>query len=440
MWEIWRLLYNLFIVPVVNLSATILALFLSRVRSGLAARRGWRSRLVEVLRALGGRRLLIWFHCASLGEYEQTRPILDELRRRHGDRLSIILSFFSQTGLKHGRYRGLADYAFLLPLDSPATSKRLLDLIKPNLLCFVKFDLWPELAWSAREAGVPVALVSASAHPRSSITHPLLRGFFRAVFRSCSFIGAVDAEDARRLEIVSAKRVEITGDSKYDAVISRRDSAGEAPVHLKQTGPVLVCGSTHPPDEEELLPILAGLLTELEGLSVILAPHHVDEGHLEGIESGLDTLGIKVERLSALREMGRGPKGRLVLVDTVGCLFELYSLASVAYVGGGFWDRGLHNVLEPAVFGAALVYGPRIHNSIEARRLDEMEIAERVEDFSELKTALHRFLTNPAEARNRGVAARRFCEQRAGAAARIVDRLESLCGLSVNDSPGGLRG
>ncbi|MCK4593974.1 hypothetical protein KAU45_05690, partial [bacterium] len=205
MWEIWRLLYNLLVVPVVHLSATVLAPFLPEVRSGLIARRGWRSRLVEALGALDGRRPLFWFHCASLGEYEQARPILGELRRRHGDRPSIILSFFSQTGLKHGRYRGLADYAFLLPRDSPATSRRLLELIEPNLLCFVKFDLWPELAWSAREAGIPVALVSASANRRSSVTHPFLRGFFRAVFRSCSFIGAVDAEDARRLEIVSAK-------------------------------------------------------------------------------------------------------------------------------------------------------------------------------------------------------------------------------------------
>ncbi|MCK4594906.1 hypothetical protein KAU45_10425, partial [bacterium] len=240
--------------------------------------------------------------------------------------------------------------------------------------------------------------------------------------------------------IVSAKGVLVTGDSKYDAVISRRDSAGEMPIHLTESGPVLVCGSTHPPDEEALLPILAELLAELAGLYVILAPHHVDEGHLEGIESGLDTLGIEAERLSALRERGRGPRGRLLLVDTVGCLFELYSVASVAYVGGGFWDRGLHNVLEPAVFGAALVYGPRIHNSIEARRLAGMGIAERVEDFSELKTVLQRLLQDPSEARNRGVAARRFCEQRAGAAARIVDRLEYLCGLSKDDSPGGLRG
>jgi len=427
MLDFWRLLYDLFFVPVVHLAAPFIALINADVRSGLAARRGWRAGLAGADGCLGRDKPRLWFHCASLGEFEQTRPILAELRRRHGDRLTVFLSFFSETGLKYGRHRGLADHVFILPLDSPVTARRLLNLIKPNLVCFVKFDLWPELAWTARETGVPVTLVSAAVHRRSGIAHPLLRGFYRAVYRSCNFVGAADAPSARRLLAVSPSGVEVTGDSKFDAVISRRDSAGGSPIRFQNAGPVLVCGSTQPPDEEGLLPILAKLLAERENLAVVLAPHHVDGGHLGGIESILTDRGVGVERFTSLRERGGAAAGRLVLVDTVGCLFELYALARVAYVGGGFWDRGLHNVLEPAVFGAALVFGPRIGNSAEAVELAGMGVAERVKDFDRLENALRRLLGNPAEALSKGAAARSFCEERAGASARIADRLENLC-------------
>ncbi|MCX7020953.1 MAG: hypothetical protein NTW26_01520, partial [bacterium] len=373
----------------------------------------------------------LWFHCASLGEFEQARPILAEMRRRHGDRSLVLLSFFSETGLRYSRHGGLADHVFLLPLDSPAAARRLLDLIKPDLVCFVKFDLWPELAWTARETGVPVALVSAAVHRRSGMAHPLLRGFYRAVLCACNFVGAADTPSARLLRAITPEGVEVTGDSKFDAVLTRRESAGGPPIRFPNAGPVLVCGSTHPPDEEGLLPIIAKLLAEREDMAVVLAPHHVDEGHLGGIESVLISQGVPPERLTALVERGGVVEGRLVLVDTVGCLFELYSLARVAYIGGGFWDRGLHNVLEPAAFGAALVFGPRIGNSAEAVELAAMGVAERVEDFDQLEKALRRLLKDSGEARSKGAAARRYCEERAGASTRIVDRLECLCGLSA---------
>jgi 3-deoxy-D-manno-octulosonic-acid transferase len=433
MLDLWRLFYDLACVPVVRLTAPLVAPFNADVRSGLGARRGWRAALIRAVSESGRGRPRLWFHCASLGEFEQTRPILAELRRRHGDGPVVFLSFFSETGLRYGRHAGLADHAFLLPLDSPAAARRLLDLIRPDLVCFVKSDLWPELAWTAREAGVPVALVSAAVHRRSGVAHPLLRGFYRAVLGSCNYVSAADTLSARLLERVAPAGVEVTGDSKFDAVLTRRDSAAGPPIRFAKTGPVLVCGSTHPPDEEGLLPLLPELLAEREDLSVVLAPHHVDGGHLAGIESILATRGVTPERLTAVVERGGTAKGRLVLVDTVGCLFELYALARVAYVGGGFWDRGLHNVLEPAAFGAALVYGPRIGNSAEAVELAGMGAAERVGDFRQLEIALRRLLNDPAEARSRGAAARRYCERRAGASARIVDRLENLF---LGPSPG----
>lgn len=407
--------------------ARLAALFQPEVRRGLQARRNWRAKLAAGLESADRRRIRLLFHCASLGEFEQCRPLLEELRRRHGQRLYLLTSFFSRTPLEHGRWRGLADQAFLAPLDGRGAARRLLDTVRPDLLCFVKFDVWPLTLWSAAAAGVPTALVSAAAHGASATANPLLRGFYRSVYGALDYVGAVSAADAAWLENLRPG-VEIAGDTKFDAVLSRRAAVTEEPLHFADDGPTLVCGSTHPADEALLIPALAEVRRRVPGLRLILAPHHVDDAHLEDIEARCAAAGLpQPERLSSIPQ--RRPRGRFVLVDTVGELFELYSLADAAYVGGGFHDKGLHNVLEPAVFGAALLYGPRISNSIEARELADGGRARRVAAGTELTATLLDLLANPQRARRLGAAAADYCRERAGAARRYAERLEGLLRL-----------
>ncbi len=424
----WRTAYGLLAAPLLRGAARLAALAHPEVRRGLWARRGWLARLSAGLAAGAARkRVRLLFHCASLGEFEQCRPLLEELRRRHGERLYLLTSFFSRTPLEHGRWRGLADQGFLAPLDGRGAARRLLETVRPDLLCFVKFDVWPLILWGAAAAGVPTALVSAAAHGASATANPLLRGFYRSVYGALDYVGAVSAADAAWLENLRPG-VEIAGDTKFDAVLSRRAAVTEEPLRFADDGPTLVCGSTHPADEALLIPVLAEVRRRVPGLRLILAPHHVDDAHLEDIEARCAAAGLpSAERLSTIPD--RRPRGRFVLVDTVGELFELYSLADAAYVGGGFHDKGLHNVLEPAVFSAALLYGPRISNSIEARELADEGRARRVEDGGELATALSELLSDPAAACGLGAAAADYCRARAGAAQHYAERLEGLLRL-----------
>jgi 3-deoxy-D-manno-octulosonic-acid transferase len=428
--EFWRHLYEFIFAPLMRLIAWAGALFSPTVRSGLRVRRGWRVELERLAESWDDDRPRLWFHCASLGEYEQCRPLLEELRRLRGDAVILLVSFFSETPLRHGRWRGLADHAFPLPLDGRRNARRLLEIIEPDLFVTVKFDLWPALVWACRERGVPTALVSAAGHRGSSTAQPLLRGFYRAVYGALDYLGAVSAIDAASLSplVPRGPGVEVAGDTKFDAVIGRRDVTANPGLELNLTGPVLVCGSTHPPDEERLLPILVGLFDTIDGLGVILAPHHVEENHLSDIEAAAVKLGLpEPRRLTTLNDASE--PGCFVLVDTVGQLFELYALADVAYVGGGFHDKGLHNVLEPAAFGAALVYGPRISNSIEARELAARDVAQRVRDASELASTLEKLLDDREYRRGRGDAARAYCEGRSGATKRYLERLTDLAQL-----------
>ncbi len=419
------MLYSLIIMPLVAALLRLVAIFSRSVQSGLRERRGWQEKIKKSLAGLDRKKKLIWFHCPSLGEFEQARPLITELRCRRDSELNIVLSLFSESGLRYGRYHGLVDYAFLLPLDGRQNVRKLLREIRPDLLCFVKSDLWPEIAWTARENGVPVALVSAGGHGDSSLTQPLLRGFFRMVFQSCNFIGAIAETDALVLSRAAGRPVPITGDSKYDAVLSRRDAAGDAPLSLPADSVVLVCGSTHPADERYLLSLFPKLLKRFPRLRIVLAPHHVDEQHLLSIEQDIASSQISFQRLSQLSDKGT-TADQLVLVDTMGQLFELYAGADLAYVGGGFHDKGLHNILEPACFGAAVVVGPRIVNSVEAQEMVRLGCAEQAKEVDDLNSILEQLIADSALRQRKGRRARDFCEDRAGASVRITKELLNL--------------
>jgi len=423
--ELSRLLYSWILLPLVAATLRLVALFSRSVRSGLQERRRWQQRLHQSLAGLNREKPLIWFHCPSLGEFEQARPLITELRRRRGNDFNIVLSLFSESGLRHGRYHGLVDHAFLLPLDGRRNARRLYREIQPDLLCFVKSDLWSEIAWTARENGTPVALVAAGGHGDSSLTQPLLRSFFQMAFQSCNFIGAIAAADAAVLSRAAGRPVPVIGDSKYDAVLSRRDAAGEAPLNLPADSVVLVCGSTHPADERYLLPLLPKLLRRFPRLRVLLAPHHVDEPHLRSIEDELASSRISFQRLSQLPEEGK-ITDQLILVDTMGQLFELYAQADLAYVGGGFHDKGLHNVLEPACFGVAVVVGPRIVNSVEAREMVRLGCITQAHGGDELASTLEQLISDATLRQRKGRLARDFCKERAGAAVRITKELLNL--------------
>lgn len=355
-------------------AAPFAARFNAKLARGLEARRD----LGERLTAWGAahrdpRRPLVWVHAPSVGEGLQAKPVLETLRAAHPD-WQLVYTFFSPSAERLARSLP-AEFADYLPLDRPRAVAAALDALRPTALVFSKLDVWPELTLAASARGVKLGLISATVSPGSSrLRWPTRRWAFSA-YRALDRIGAISTDDAARLERLGARReaITVTGDTRYDSVIERAERLDTAAEPFASLAPpaldtfTIVAGSTWPSDEAVLLPAFADLLTQVPTARLILAPHEPNPDHLAGIAVSAQAAGLpRPVRLSQLSYSAPAP---LVVVDRVGLLADLYALADVAFVGGGFHRAGLHSVLEPAVFSVPVIVGPMWRMSRDAELL-----------------------------------------------------------------------
>lgn len=397
----------------------------SKLWRALRARRG----AIERFEAWGrsGRdaaRPLLWVHAPSVGEGLQAKPVIERLRARRPD-LQVVYTHFSPSAERFAAGIG-ADFSYYLPFDTASAAGRLLDALRPDALVFAKLDLWPRLAEAARARRVPLGMISATLSAGSGRGGTLARLLLRDAYAALDRVGAIDPRDAERLEAlgVRADRITITGDTRYDQVMARaaatdRSSALLAP--LASTRPTLVAGSTWPADEAVLLPAWLAVRREAPDARLIIAPHEPNAAHLGPIEAWAAAAGLRHARLGAA-----DASHDVVIVDRVGVLGELYALGSAAFVGGGFHAAGLHSVLEPAAFGAPVLFGPRHANSRDAGLLITARGGEAVEDVGTLARALRIVLTERDTRAQAGAAALRVVQDGLGAADRSTALVEAL--------------
>ena len=346
----------------------------AKLSDGLRGRRGWRQRAAEVAdRVRGG----LWFHVTSVGEYEQARPVITALQALP-ERPPVIVTHFSPSGYEYARKRPCADHHDYLPFDTPSAMNTLLKLWQPRLLAFVKFDAWPNQVAAAAAHGVPVVLLAGSLQPKSGRLHPVVRPLFRDMFNRFSHVGVCTPDDQRRFlnDLQVSCPVSVTGDTRVEQVILRYEAAQDGPTAaaLKaQGGRRLVLGSTWPPDEQLWLPVLPKLLRTFDDLQVVLTPHEPLPERLADLERRLSAEDIPHRRLSALTDTPAPAApdhttDRVILVDSIGVLAEIYRAGHLAYVGGSF-TTGVHNTMEPAVASLPVMFGPVIQNAEEAGQL-----------------------------------------------------------------------
>jgi len=339
-----------------------------KLAAGIAGRRGLMDRLAEGADKVRGG---VWFHVTSVGEYEQARPIITALKQRP-DAPPIAVTHFSPSGFEYAKDRPCADLHDYLPFDHPKDMARLMDLWRPRLLVFVKFDCWPNQVVAAAERNIPVVLIAGSLQPQSARLKPVGRPLFRDVFNRFAHLGVCTPEDRERFigTLGVTCPVTVTGDTRVEQVILRYEAAqaGETAARLRQLGGrLLILGSTWPPDEKLWLPVLDQLLDDVPDLRVILTPHEPTADRLESLEGSLDRRKIPYRRLSNLMANpgGREDPARVILIDSIGVLAEIYRAGHLTYVGGSF-TTGVHNTMEPAVANMPVLFGPVIHNAEEA--------------------------------------------------------------------------
>jgi 3-deoxy-D-manno-octulosonic-acid transferase len=339
----------------------------------VAARTGLRERLAAWGAAHRDRaRPLVWFHAPSVGEGLQARPVIEALQARHPG-WQVAYSFFSPSAETFAR-RLPVDVADYLPFDRPSDVAAALDALAPTALVFAKLDVWPELALAAAARGVRLGLVSATVAVSSSRLAWPVRAWAAPAYAALDRIGAIDREDAIRLERLGARpeAITVTGDTRYDSVAQRAarlDPQGEPFRSLAAGGAgtfTIVAGSTWPADEAVVLPAFAALRALGEPVRLLLAPHEPTPRHLDALDAAARSSGLpQPARLSQLGGSA-SPSAPFMVIDQVGVLADLYALGQAAFVGGGFHRAGLHSVLEPAVFGVPVSFGPRWRMSRDA--------------------------------------------------------------------------
>lgn len=401
----------------------------AKVVRALRARNGIRERY----RAWGAQqrdpsRPLLWMHAPSVGEGLQARPVLELMRRRHPE-VQLAYTHYSPSAEKFAHSLEV-DFRDYLPFDSSADSRVALAALRPTALVFSKLDVWPTLTKLAAEEGVHLGLVSATLASQSSRRSRLAAALLRDAYAALNAVGAIDPADASRLVDlgVHAERIVITGDTRYDQVWQRAQQADRTkPVLARLASPrlTIVAGSTWPADERALLPAFAALRRAGTIARLIIAPHEPTVAHLTPIERWAAGDGLSLARLD-----GATATTDVVLVDRVGVLGDLYALADVAFVGGGFHAAGLHSVLEPAAFGAPVLFGPRHTASRDALLLVSHEGGRSVSGAAALIEALSKWLNDSAARTQAGARAQTVVREGLGAAERSLAVLEQLLSLA----------
>ena len=396
----------------------------SKFRRGLSSRRG----IIDRYRKWGATardpaRPLAWFHAPSVGEGLQALPVIELVRARRSD-AQIAYTFYSPSAERFAQ-SVKADFTDYLPFDRFDHADDIVAALRPSALIFSKLDIWPALTESAAARNVRVGVISAtlpeSSGRRGFVARAVLADAYRAIHR----VGAIDEADAERLreQGVQRERITVTGDTRYDQVWLRAQKPAPSLVDsLRSARPTLVAGSTWPSDEEHLLAAWIRTREKIPDARLIIAPHEVGAGHLEAIIKWARAHDLKLARIDS----PDAPHSEILLVDRFGILGDLYALADVAYVGGAFHSAGIHSVLEPAAFGAPVLFGPRYDKSRDAVRLIAASGGASVKGEPDLAIRLGDWLGSTTARDSAGAAARAMVQDGLGAAERSYQLVSTL--------------
>ena len=403
----------------------------SKFARGMRGRRDAHERLIRWGRAhRDPDRPTIWVHAPSVGEGLQARAVLETLKLRRPD-VQVVFTYFSPSAEAMARDMPVAvsDY---LPWDLPSAIRPMIEALRPSLVVFTKTEVWPVLVEEADRRGVPVAMIAGSLPETSSRRRWATRMLLRPTWARLSAVGAISKPDAEGLRELGVKSdvTEVTGDPGIDSAAGRALAADPASPYLAPfhaaPAPTVIAGSTWPAGEDVLVPALARVKRMLPGLRAVVAPHEPLPHRVSDLVEQLDRAGFRTAPLSIIEAAGALGDFDAVVVDRVGPLAHLYTVGTVAYVGGGFHDAGLHSVLEPAAAGLPVVFGPGHHNARAAGELLDVGGAKIADGPEVLAEMLIGWLEHEEDLHYAGARARGYIDDHLGAAERSAALLERL--------------
>ncbi|CAG4989761.1 3-deoxy-D-manno-octulosonic acid transferase [Dyadobacter sp. CECT 9275] len=395
------------------------ALFSSKMRLGVEGRKGLQQKLRDFRNRIPADAPVAWFHAASLGEFEQGRPVMEAFRKQYPD-YYIVLSFFSPSGYEVRKNYAGADFICYIPFDTVAGSKWFLEILKPAFAFFIKYEFWYNFLKELRSRNCHIISFSAIFRPGQIFFKPY-GGFYRSLLSCFDHIHVQNEESLALLHQVGIRNCSVAGDTRFDRVMSIASAAAGRPeiVSFMDDRPRLVAGSVWGNDMEVLVPVL----NQTRGrLKAIIAPHEIRK---EQISMWVKSLDGKAVLYSELSEHNLAMADYLI-IDNIGMLSSLYRYGDMAFIGGSF-GAGLHNILEAATFGLPVIFGAKgYHKFQEAKDLIALKGAVAVSDTGETLKQMEGWISNPEQMRLAGSICAGYVAQRTGATDAVMGMVAQL--------------
>jgi 3-deoxy-D-manno-octulosonic-acid transferase len=409
MFNLTPILYDIFI-KFYLISLKVASFFNAKAKKWVDGRRNFP--------ALNNNQKKIWVHCASLGEFEQGRPILEKLKQTYPD-YPIVLTFFSPSGYEIRKNYTGADYVFYLPIDTQKNATKFIQEVNPALVVWVKYEYWFHYLNELKKQSIPILLVSAIFRQ----SQPFFKSnnkFWKKILVCFDHIFVQDVASKELLNRIDvSENITVSGDTRFDRVleIAAKKTAIKEIESFIENHHVLIAGSTWEQDEK----ILAKYMMQHENKKLIIAPHEIDAAHLKTIKQLFPNSIFYSEWVSF---QDKPNNIQVLIIDNMGMLSKLYQYATICYIGGGFNKSGIHNILEAAVYGKAIVFGPHYQKFGEAVRLIQIGGAFSIQDENELSLKLDSLFADVISLKNAEDVAKQFAIEKSGATKIIVDYVE----------------
>jgi len=360
----------------------------------------------------------IWIHTASLGEFEQGLPVIEKLKTTYPTN-KILVTFFSPSGYEVKKNTAVADAVVYLPLDTRRNAKRFIETVNPVLAIFVKYEIWPNYLKELKEKQVPILLISAIFR-KEQVFFKWYGGLMRKALQAFTHFFVQDNNSVALLKSINLNNATLSGDTRFDRVaeILERNNKLSFMELFQGNETCFVAGSTWPEDEE----IIVKFINETQKhLKFVLAPHNIKTEHIQSLKKSISKKVVLYTEI----EHNDISSCEVLVINTVGLLTKIYSYADIAYVGGAF-ATGLHNTLEPAVFGIPIIIGPEYKGFNEAEKLVAENGILVTRDYDEFTTTLDNLLENPEYLKNTGVINANFVKENKGASVQIMAHIRRL--------------
>ena len=365
----------------------------------------------------------IWFHAASLGEYEQGLPVIEVIKQKYPAH-KIIVTFFSPSGYEVRKNNTVADVTIYLPLDTASNAKQFIQLVHPEMVFFIKYEYWPNYLNELKKQEIKTYLISGILRENQAF-FKWYGGFYRTALKTFDYFFVQNENSKKLLQSIGFNNVKVSGDTRFDRVVSilERDNSLDFIATFKDNKTTIVIGSSWPKDEN----LLVNYINKAsDNVKFIIAPHNIKPEQIQELKKSIRKKTILFsEKDEILKQVQNDKleKFQVFIIDTIGILTKIYSYADIAYVGGGFGNPGVHNILEPATFGLPVVIGPNYSHFAEATALVNMEGCISIQNQTELNEAFDLLLQNEDERFEKGHICSTFVQMNKGATQTIINHI-----------------